>query len=288
MPVPGLITDLSETPSSNSPIGTESVGTIMNQYIQAAYAFIRQIYDGSLNPQAALNFNGQKITNVANGVASTDVATVGQIAGAYVPLAGAVTVAGSLTDQAGFISSGYDAGGMNFRAVNSGGTYGAGLRTDATAAFLLSTASGSPLGTYNSLRPLYWNLSSGAVNIDGTGAGVTMSGNLSVAGTVTAGNLTATSDEREKCDWAELAPNFVQRLAKVKSGTFTMKSTGERSVGVSAQSLRRVLKEATCKGKGRKGRWSVAYGQAAMVSSIELAKKVVELEARLAKMERAK
>ena len=284
MPVPSLITNLSETPSSNSPIGTESVGTIMNQYIQAAYAFIRQIYDGQITPLAALNFNGQKITNIADGVAATDVASVGQIGAKYVPLAGSNAMTGGLQAAGGFISTAYDAGGMNFRGTSA--NFGVGLRADSTVAYLLSTASGAPLGTYNSLRPFYWNLTSGAVGIDGTGAGTTMGGNLTVTGTVTAANLTATSDDREKTDWAELAPNFVQRLARVKHGSFTLKASGERSLGVSAQSLRRLMPEATHKGKGRKARWSVAYGQAAMVSAVKLAQLAVEQDARIKQLER--
>lgn len=43
MPVPTSIASLSQTPASNSPQPGENVGTIMNQYIQAAYAFIAQL-----------------------------------------------------------------------------------------------------------------------------------------------------------------------------------------------------------------------------------------------------
>lgn len=53
MPVPTSISQLSQTPSSNSPLGTENVGTIMNQYIQAAFAFIAQL-NASLNPTGTL------------------------------------------------------------------------------------------------------------------------------------------------------------------------------------------------------------------------------------------
>lgn len=43
MPVPTAISQLSQTPGSNSPSGTETVGPVMNQYIQAAFAFIAQL-----------------------------------------------------------------------------------------------------------------------------------------------------------------------------------------------------------------------------------------------------
>lgn len=79
MPVPGAFTDLSETPSLNSPGPSEPFGPNANQYFQAAFAFIRMIYDGQILPLVALNLNGQKISNVANGVANSDAATVGQM-----------------------------------------------------------------------------------------------------------------------------------------------------------------------------------------------------------------
>jgi len=59
------------------------------------------------------------------------------------------------------------------------GGYGALLRNDGSNAYLLQTASGSPSGTYNSYRPFAWNLASGAVTIDGTGAGTVLGGMLS-------------------------------------------------------------------------------------------------------------
>jgi hypothetical protein len=45
MPVPTTITDLSATASSNSPAGSESVFPNLDNYLRAAFAFIRQNYD---------------------------------------------------------------------------------------------------------------------------------------------------------------------------------------------------------------------------------------------------
>lgn len=53
MPVPSSISDLSQTPGSNSPQGSENVGTDMNEYIQAAFAFIAQL-NATLNPIGTL------------------------------------------------------------------------------------------------------------------------------------------------------------------------------------------------------------------------------------------
>lgn len=276
MPVPTSISGLSPTPSSNSPQGTETVGPIMNQYIQAAYAFIAQIYAGSLNPTSALNFNGQKITNVANGVASTDVATVGQIGSAYVPLAGGVTLTGALT-MPNITLNTPDAGGALVRFIN--GNYGAMLRNDGAYAYLLSTASGSQSGNANAYRPFYWNLGTGAVTVDGTGIGATFGGAITASG-----NITAFSDESLKKDWESLPENFVEILAEVLSGTYTRIDTGERQVGVGAQSFQKAIPEAVIGGE----KLSVAYGNAALAAAVKLAQRLLQAEKRIAALEQAK
>jgi microcystin-dependent protein len=71
MPVPISFDDLSETPSANSPPGSEPVGTQANEYIQTAFAFIKQLRDGLLKPTAAVDMNGQKLTNGAAATLST-------------------------------------------------------------------------------------------------------------------------------------------------------------------------------------------------------------------------
>ncbi len=106
----------------------------------------------------------------------------------------------------------------------------------------------------------------------------------------TTGNLTATgnvtgySDERLKSDWATLDPNFLTKLAGIKYGTYTRIDTRERQVGVSAQALSAVLKEAVA--EDSEGFLSVAYGNAALVACVELAKEVVSLRSRLDKLEK--
>lgn len=71
MPVPASFTDISETASSNSPAGSETVGTQANEYFQAAFSFIRQLYDGVIKPLAPINVNGQQIINLAQGDTSS-------------------------------------------------------------------------------------------------------------------------------------------------------------------------------------------------------------------------
>lgn len=94
---------------------------------------------------------------------------------------------------------------------------------------------------------------------------------------IAAGNITANSDERLKTDWGSLTADFVERLAQVRSGTYTRIDTEQRHVGVGAQSLQTLLPEAVL--ESDKGILSVAYGQAALVACVELAKEVKRLRA---------
>lgn len=97
------------------------------------------------------------------------------------------------------------------------------------------------------------------------------------------GNVTAYSDERLKQDWSVLAPDFVERLAAVKSGTYTRIDNEERQAGSSAQDWQKLLPEVVQ--ANDEGILSLAYGNAALVSAVELAKRVVDQEARIAKLE---
>jgi hypothetical protein len=110
-------------------------------------------------------------------------------------------------------------------------------------------------------------------NSSGSFAG---SSNLTFDGTnlVCGGNITAFSDERLKTDWASIAPDFIEKLAQVKSGTYTRIDLGERQAGASAQDMQKLLPEAVQDGE----HLSLAYGNAALVAAIELAKQIVELK----------
>ena len=103
-------------------------------------------------------------------------------------------------------------------------------------------------------------------------------------GNVTAlGDVTAYSDERLKENWKDLPEGFVANLAYVKSGTYNrIDLDGKQQVGVSAQSLQTVLPDAVIESNDT---LAVNYGNAALASAIELAKKVVELEARIRELE---
>jgi hypothetical protein len=89
-------------------------------------------------------------------------------------------------------------------------------------------------------------------------------------------NITAYSDERVKKNWKSFSSDFVEKLSRVKSGTYErIDVQNVIQDGVSAQSLREVMPNSVTDNNGQ---LSIAYGNAALVSSIELAKQVVRLK----------
>jgi len=115
-------------------------------------------------------------------------------------------------------------------------------------------------------------------------AGTTVVASLSNTGSFSANVITETSDERKKKSWQRVPHDLIERLAKIrKSGLFTWKRGGARGLGVGAQSLEQILPDAVHTDES--GAKSVQYGAASMVLVVELARAVVDLRARLAKLE---
>lgn len=107
---------------------------------------------------------------------------------------------------------------------------------------------------------------------------------LTDAGAVTfASNVTAFSDERLKSNWRSLPPNFISQMAAVRVGTFDMEGHDDRMIGVGAQSLQRPMPEAVMRNEN--GVLSVAYGNAALATCIELCREVVALRNRVDELE---
>ncbi len=107
---------------------------------------------------------------------------------------------------------------------------------------------------------------------------------LSDAGQFAAAIITETSDERKKKAWQRLPGDFIDSLASIrKCGLFTWRRNGERGLGVGAQSLEKILPAAVY--TDAKGGKTVQYGAAALVSAVELARAVVDLQARVAELE---
>jgi hypothetical protein len=99
----------------------------------------------------------------------------------------------------------------------------------------------------------------------------------------TTGSLVASSDERLKTNWRDLPEDFVEKLSKVKHGTYDRIDETLTQDGVSAQSLQDLLPNSVH--ESIDGMLSVAYGNAALVATIKLAERVISQEARIAKLE---
>jgi hypothetical protein len=128
--------------------------------------------------------------------------------------------------------------------------------------------------------------------------GITGSSSVSLGGTLTlglgaitptsvaaSGNVSAGSDERLKRDWKNVSPYLVCDVAAwVRSGTFERIDIGGRQAGSAAQDWEKILPEVV--EKNQEGFLSLAYGNAALVLAIELAKRVVYLEERVRALEK--
>jgi hypothetical protein len=114
------------------------------------------------------------------------------------------------------------------------------------------------------------------------GAGVASTVQLSIDASsnfTASGNVTANSDERLKRDWADLPADFLEQLADTKVGTYTRIDTRARQIGVSAQSVQRFAPEGVL---NLEGFLSVAYGNVALASAVELAKRLLAAEKEIA------
>jgi hypothetical protein len=115
-------------------------------------------------------------------------------------------------------------------------------------------------------------------------AGSTPLASLTNTGTFTAITVFQTSDERKKKHWQRVPGDFIAKLAGIrKSGLFHWKKGGGQSLGVGAQSLEQILPQAVH--TDEKGAKTVNYGAFAGVAVVELARAVVDLQARIAKLE---
>ncbi|QNB14301.1 hypothetical protein G5S35_22445 [Paraburkholderia tropica] len=100
MSVPTSISQLNTTASLNSPAGTEPIGNSLAPYLNAAFAFIAQLANGSGLAQAqALNMNNYKINNVAPATAGTDAVNLNQL-NAYLPVGTILMYSGAVANIA--------------------------------------------------------------------------------------------------------------------------------------------------------------------------------------------
>jgi hypothetical protein len=182
-------------------------------------------------------------------------------------------------------------GAPSTTGTNASGTWGINISGNATTATSATSATSATTATTatnannvaiaadtsstGSFFVPYVSATTGNVAMRGTRLTVQPStGNFTAVGTVT-----ANSDERIKTDWSALPQDFIERLTKVKVGTYTRIDTGVRQAGSSAQDWQKLLPEVVSTGQDEQGTLSLAYGNAALVSVVELAKVVVDLKA---------
>ena len=113
----------------------------------------------------------------------------------------------------------------------------------------------------------------GTTYFQSTSGGVT-DATLNASGFTATGNVTAYSDERLKKNWRPVQEGFIEKLAQVKSGVYDRTDIEATQAGASAQDMQKLLPEVVQDGE----HLSLAYGNAALVAAIELAKQVVELK----------
>ena len=183
---------------------------------------------------------------------------------------GTVTVAGTLAAGSG--GTGLTSPGTSGNVLTSNGTTWVSSAPAASGATITPTTTS---GTYYVV---------GTTSTSGTQTVASISNTNVVSYNASTGALSAvshvsSSDERLKTNWQDLPVDFVFSLADVKHGSFERISSGNREVGVTAQSLKQVMPEAVIEGDD--GMLSVNYGGAALVAAIELAKEVKELRAEI-------
>jgi hypothetical protein len=145
-------------------------------------------------------------------------------------------------------------------SVRGNATYPASMSFHRTGAYAINVG----LSNANNFVIGGWSASSNAFSMTGVGA-LTM-----------LNNITAYSDERLKKNWRDLPINFVERLAEIKHGIYDRTDQECTQVGVSAQALQPLMPDAIMTQVD--GMLSVSYGNAALVSAVQLAKEVVFLK----------
>jgi len=241
------------------PLGNGGTGQTTAQAAMNAFA-------GAVTSGQYLRGNGTNV--VMSAIQAADVPTLNQnttgTAGNVTSISSAVGTTYTWTATQLFTGNGNTASASSIgpQAYSTGGN-GAIMAFHRSGAFAINMG----LDSDNVFRLGGWSASANRLQMD-------MSGNLTMAG-----NVTAFSDERYKTNWRSVAPNFVEKLATVKSGVYDRTDEGITQAGVSAQSLQELLPETVLKDAG--GRLSVSYGNAALVACVELAKEVLKLRAEI-------
>lgn len=264
-------------------VGSGDTGTVTNTMLAGSIANAK-LANSSVTINGSAVSLGGSITVTAT---ATNALTIGSyLTGTSYNGSAAVTIAADAT-SANTASKlvARDASG-NFSA----GTITATLSGSATSATTATTATNATnvgvtddVATATSVYISWVGATSGNNATKVSSTKLTM---VPSTGTVTsAGNFVANSDERIKTNWRPVQDDFVTKLAAIKSGVYDRTDVELTQAGVSAQSWQALLPETVQTGDD--GKLSVAYGNAALVAAIELAKEVVKLREELAALKSA-
>lgn len=214
-------------------------------------------------------FNGKQAagTYVTSVSGTAPVVSSGGTAPAISMAAASTSVSGYLTSTDWNTFNGKQPAGSYITSGGALGTPSSGTLTNCTFPTLNQNTTGS---------------SGSCTGNAATATTATTANALNSANSYTAVSFIASSDESLKTNWVGLDLDFVARLSDVKHGTYERISSGNREVGVSAQSLQKVIPAAVIKGED--GLLAVNYGGAALVAAVELAKVVQELRAEIAEL----
>ncbi|HGY5507891.1 phage tail fiber protein [Burkholderia territorii] len=110
-----------------------------------------------------------------------------------------------------------------FRAVS--GDYGVFIRNDGGSVYFMQTAAKDQYGSFNSYRPFSWNLGSGAVTIDATGAGTSFNGSVTANKALTVGGAATLNSALTVKGDTTLTGNASVSKALTVTGATTLSST---------------------------------------------------------------
>lgn len=205
---------------------------------------------------------------------------------------GTATLGGNLVAQGGIVQVGQSSGTYTFYRYDgtmsiNGGAFNS-ILTTASSLNTNNIVGFFPAGLAEVGRYLDFHSVNSANDFDvridctpPTGVSGTSQLIVSASALVCTGNVTANSDETLKANWQSVDDDFLTNLSRVKSGIYDrLDMQDTKQMGVSAQSLQKVAPHAVLE-NGETGLLSVAYGNVALVASVELSKKVLALEAEL-------
>ncbi len=174
-------------------------------------------------------------------------------------------------------SNNYTSYSPSLTGSGASGTWGISITGSAASA---TTSSQVTINYNNDSNSTYQMLWGSGNSVYGT-AGIYCNPSTDI---IYASQVQATSDESVKTNWRDIDSDFVYKLATAKIGIYDRTDIELTQAGVSAQSWQKILPETVL--NNQDGLLSVNYGNAALVSAVKLAEKVVEQEKRIEELEK--